>query len=471
MQTVWRRAAVVGCLALAFFLGTYTTDREFINLRPGEGPQPVVALESNHTYVQAFIARRRSITRIGLYLKPTTVPLPRGTITLSLQRDGQEIFGQSVSADFIDAHGVTQVRMPPLVTVPGERLQISVTVSPEISGRVAAYARNPDGTFNAADVPFVISGVAQPAPLAHQVYAAYRPTLAVNIAVLLIAVSILTLFPWTHRPSVFPYFLGVVISGAVTIPLMLTGVWKWELFLAIFFTVAGSYMLLRAMGASLAAAMVGSFAASLTTWWALQALGGREKMLLIAILPWLGYLRLRWRLLAVWQRGWCVAAVLAFAALYLLYGTYGAVTDALPDAALKDIFLDPYQVSTAQKISGSIVAWNNYGSYTGVFVLLLAAIGMAWRGWRYKLAVILGLLPLLVIVVAPQVRFFIVPVPHTIILTTLMIAFFSAWGLEGLRRYLPPGVTRESILRIIAVVILLDLLFVLGTTLEEAYLL
>ncbi len=460
------------CLLLAVVLGRFTTDREFINLAPTEHASNYVLLKSGSTYDQFFLSSRQSITRVGVFLKAARQNPTAGTITLTVLRAGQAVREAKIDTAFIDSEGFTQTLFrPPISTQPGEQLHLRLSVPENISGQFVAVTRAVDPSFAVAAVPFNIAGQAQPAPLAHQVYFAYRPALAPQLALLLTCLAIILLWPRLPQFSWWPLVYGAILGIAAVMPAMLLGKLPWLLVLGVWLVLTGTYYYLRSFPVRSTAAWLGAYSAALTTWWPLHTIGGQEKLLVVSLVPWLLY--------CIRQRGvWTVrkllfgaALLMSVAFLFLVAGSFIAPPELALSASLKDIFLDPYQAASAQKISGQAAAWYHFGSYLGSISLAFALVGVATHGWGQRTYLVVGMGCLLLLQLAPRLVIPHTPIPYLIIVTSFVAAYFAAWGLEQTARYLSPRRHADSILAVLTVIVLLDLLYVFSGTLEAAYLL
>lgn len=392
------------------------SDRQYISLAPTEGIPHGVVLQPGESYSQTFIATRTTLTRLGLFLRPIPNLDGREALTLELRRGNQPVAAQLIPAAFINAQDATQVRFePPVQTTLGEKLTFVVSIPSALAGQVRAQQREPDKSFSDDNVAFFIDGQQQPAPLAYQAYYDYRSPFGAQVGSLLFAAAFLLLaWPWhTHFPNLFIGGYLVLVAVLAIIPRLFISPIPWMLFLVQLAALGGMYALARRRGMSKLPALLAAQVFALTSWWPLHLLRDWRQMQLIV------------------PRA----------------------------AALKDIWLDTYQVASSIKVPGG-ASWDHYGSYIGIIATLLALIGLlttAKKQWRIAVVGILGL-------VAAQ---FWPIIPHAVILTTFAMAYFAGWGLQQLGKYLHPyGRLAMIILVILVLLSLLDMLYVLAGPLE-----
>ncbi len=449
---------ILALLSAGGLLLLVKTDREFINLAPSEGFAHGVELRSRSTYEQSFIATRSTITRLGLFFMPTTKELPDATITVTVKRADKVISEQSLSAAFIDGENFSQIRFrPPLTVTRGEQLTVSISVPPALDNALRLQQRQTDATFSPANVSFSIDGKVQDAPAAYQVFYGWRPSLAVQIGGLLILTAIIL-----PLPSLPLYVLGAAILFIMP-ALLLKSLPLIDFFYAAL-ALGGMLMLLREHKLPLMPALFGAHVFAFTTWLPLHALAGREYYAAFALLPFI---------LSPRRRPLLPVITLAIL-LIILFGDWQPITS-FPDQAanFRDIFFDPNQVPDSQKVPG--YTWDHFGSYVGIISAALAFVGFIWQGRRHKLVALIGLLGAL-LALAPfftrtLARLLPLPPSHFIILTTFAVAYFAAFGLHGLRRYLQPirhtkDYVVQTVIVLLVIIALLDLWQVAAGTLE-----
>lgn len=445
---------VITGVALAY----YRTDREFINLQPTPGAAFALPLEEGHEYAFAFTVNRDSLTRLGFTLRLLRENVPSEDVEIILRRGETIIAQQSIASAFIDSEGFTQVRFsPPLATSPGEQLEAQIIVPPALSGTLGLQLRQIDQSFRADDIQFRVDGTPSPLPPAYQAYFLYHPGLAVQIGALLCIAAVWLIIPLRRLP---PLAAGALISVVALLPVILLHGVPWSLLLAQALAWAGMYLLLERRALSFPARLVGAHVCGLTTYWALHSIGGTPSMLLLCVIPLAIYLAL-----AFPRHSWVVsglAAVIAAVSLWLAPPS----TVPLGVASLRDVFLDPYQVAEALKTPAQL-PWHHYGSYVGLFATILAALGLIrmWPKQRMVLGLLAGAL-----VIYYSGALFSWPAAYAAIVLTYLIAYLAAHGLHYLQRYLGNTALPRYLMLAISLIILLDLLFVLTTTIEAPYL-
>lgn len=455
----WHR--YLGALVLAVaggLVGHYTTDREFINLQPTPGADFVLPLDASTTYYFSFIVDRDSLTRLGLAIMPLRANLPGESVRIIVRRGDSLLADATAATPFIDAQGFTQIRFsPPIRTNPGEQLTTQIIVPESLSGALGVALRQPDGSFNPDNVQLRVNGNRWPLPLAYQAYFRYHPGLAIQVGALLIISAGLLMFPSLQNLSPFP--VGLVVAGLALLPAIVVGSYPWWVWLAQACAWAGMYHLLAHFKLSPVSRLVGAHYSGLTTYWTLHHLGDTSSLLLLSVIPFAVYMTLAWpRYRALVMSSVVGLGITAFAVL-------PAGSD-IGRASFADIFLDPYQAASAQKTSNGL-PWHHYGSYIGIFGAALALVGLLTTLWRRR--IFIGLLcgVLALYYSASLVAW---PAAYTIIIVTYLIAYAAAVGMHAMQRYLGDSPIVRYLMLAVSMVILLDVLFVVTTTLETQYL-
>lgn len=188
MKALLRATGSMLMLAAGLALFFVHTDQKVISVSPLEGQLNAIVLESNQIYQQTFSAPNDGqLSRFGLFLRPNTQPLIKGEVTVKVQSEGLTAT-QTVSTDFIDSAGATQVRFSPGIPArSGANVMVTMQVPKNLSGQIRAQARPPDESF------------------AYQVYYRQRPPLALHLASVFILAALLMLFPLPP-----PILLGLV---------------------------------------------------------------------------------------------------------------------------------------------------------------------------------------------------------------------------------------------------------------------
>lgn len=391
------------------------SDRQYISLAPTEGVAHGIVLQADATYQQTFIATRRSLTRLGIFLRlsPDSTSEP---VTIQLLRDHQVIGQQTISAAFINSNDATQVRFePPINTSLGEQLTFKISIPVGLSGKIRAQQRELDSSFSDANVSFFIDDEKQAAPLGYQAFYDYHSPFATQLGSLTLFGAVLVLV-WPWRRQYQTWFIGgylLMVGSLAIIPRLFIAPMPWLLYVVQLVVLMAMYRLMRRAGTGVIPALFAAQVFALTSWWPLH-------------------------LLANWHN---VHVLVAQA------------------ATLRDIFLDTYQVASSIKVVGG-ASWDHYGSYIGIPAALLALVGLIFQARRQWQIFLIGLAGLLAATVWPLI-------PHAIILTTFGLAYFSGWGLQQLGHYLGPQNRLITIILVaILIISLLDMLYVLAGPLE-----
>jgi hypothetical protein len=472
MSKLQKLVLAVLLFAVGAALFMVRTDREYINLVPTEGTPHGSVLMSGQSVKQTFIARRRTITRLGVFLRPAQPDIPSGNVTLTVKRGEQILAEQIIPTSFVDAEGAAQVRFdPPLKVNPSEELTLQVSVPPELTQALRLQQRLLDDTFDATNTTLTIAGVAQVNPAGYQVYFRYRPALASQLGGFMILGALLVLIP--RLPL---YILGSALLFAL--PAGIGSAHFLVLFAYAGAAMAGMLLLLQKEKVALLPALLGAHVFAFTTWLPLHAEAGRPAYALAALLPLIVVSISHYRRLTA-GRIKQLAAAMALFVLLVIYLAFPLVATSPPTgtAQPRDIFLDPNQVVAAQKVPGS--SWDHFGSYAGFINVGLVAIGIVWQARRRKFMLVLGIVGAIIAfspLTLPLASVLPLPPQHLIILTTFALAYFAAWGVQGLRHFLDPAMPASdkvvtTVIALIVLLSLLDLWQVAASTLEYGRLL
>lgn len=400
--------SIVGIIAaLALFL--VKTDREFINLTPSPGgPENSVVLEAGHTYAQTFPATRTSVSRIGLYLRPQVRSLAQGAVTVKIFVAEQLRAEQLISASFIDAEGVSEVRLAKSIPVNrGEDITLLVEVPKELSGQIRALVRTPDETFDSSYARFTIDENPQTSTLAYQVYYMYRPPLAWQVAIVILLSLFYLFFPKFFSSQKGNVTLGIMLAAAFAVPALLFGDFPWLTISITAVAFGGMSLFLHRFNLSTPAIVLGASIFAFTTWWPLH-------------------------LASNWQ--WANFPIPS-------------------PVSLQNIFLDSNQVPSAN--GGQ---FDHQGSYVGIMALVMSFLGLSATAFQRKI------LPYHTLTLLSP--FLAIMLPDLIIVTTFGLSFFAAQGLTGLQNFLGKDKLITALCWIIALLVLLDLFHVGAGTLE-----
>lgn len=471
-----KKVVALLCFVVSVPLWFVTTNRDFINLQPSEGMANSVALKSDETYEQVFIATRSTITQIGLFIHPASAIVPSGNVVIRVLKDNALLAEEKIPSEFIDAEGASYANFTDPINVQRRSsLRIQISVPKELDGMLRLQQRIPDNTFDPTNVQFIHDGEILPQPLAYQVYYQYRPPLALQLAGLLTLAAQQILFP-------LPIIYILTMAFLFMLPSVLLGTFSVAILLHTVFALAGMILLLRTDRASWLSTLTGAHVFAFTTWLPLHALGGREYYAVVALLPLVVLLAQKGKLsLRMWS---AVSLTLISFTVALLTFTDGKSRSSptFTSAHPRDVFVDPNQVPTSHKTffypsygvyPKQIEEWDHYGSYVGIMNIMLAAVGLAWRGFKNKGIVLVGVLGAL-IALTPHISITLQPIlplspQHFVILTTFSLAFFTAWGIQALQTYFGNNRITTVVIAAITVITLLDLWHVAATTLEFSY--
>lgn len=400
-------SSVAGLIAILLLL--VRTDREFINLTPSpSSTQNSVSLEAGHVYTQRFPATRSSVSRVGLYLRPQARNLTQAAVAVDILVNGQVRAQEKVSTSFIDAEGVSEIRLrSPLPVSPNAEITIVLSVPPELSGQVGILTRLPDETFNPDYAHFAIDNKPNPATLAYQVYYLYRPPLAWQVAGVILVVVLSLWFPGLVSSQKGIILFGLLLAGLYALPATLFGSLPWAVILITAIAFGCMSWFLRRFALSLPALILGASIFAFTTWWPLH-----------------------------FANDW--------------HWTNSVLGQA---ASLQNIFLDSNQIPSAN--GGN---FEHYGSYVGMIAVVLSFVGLTTTLHHKKY---LPYYTLLLLSPFPAIL-----LPDLIIITTFGLAFFAAHGLSALQKFLGKDALISALCWGIAIIVLLDLFHVGAGTLE-----
>lgn len=485
MKTLYRLLSVAVFLLAAAALFFVTSEREFVSYQPLEGELSGIILRSNTVYQQTFITDRHSISRLSLFLRPVTdQPLPDDVLGITITSSEAVLNNTVIPVSFLNRDGATQVNFSPsLATSPGDSITFVLSAPPALSGLIRVQTMDLINNPDISDISFSIGGVTQPSPLAYQLYYKYRPPLSYQLAIYLL---FLVIWLVSRRSLLHPLILAayVILSTiAFQSPAAMLTNFYWSLTLAFIVSLTGMLLLLRSYQLPPAAILVGANAFAFSTYFALHAQAGRDKLLVFSSIP-----LLIWFILVRKKPAYRLA--FGFILLLLLAGLFFAPYQSpLPRPALvanlKDILLDPNQIATADKFQASYLAlqipqgdpsailrsggWDNFGSYIGIINLSLALIGFSALARRYWYITLLGSTGLL-LAATPLTLWLVsrlfLPPQYLIILLTFALAFFASFGLSKLSRFLGPGLVTSFIIYSITIFALFDLLNVTSKTLQ-----
>lgn len=435
---------------------TVKVDRIATNLLADEGQTNGIVLTSTSNAEQSFTTNRSSISNIGFYLRPTAKHIPTGDITLTLEQLEQldQILSTiSVSSAFVDVEGITQFSpAAPINIDPASLVTASLSVSPPLDGAVRLQLRELSEEQDPSTVSLSVDNELSPRPAGFQTYSPIHPPLAIQIGSLLLLFAILLFFP----------LLPIYAIGAAlifTIPIAVPTDLKLLIFVTTAIALSGMFRLLKAYKVSPLPCLFGAHIFAFNTWFLLQLGSDRQLYSLVALLPLLYTLvAFRQAVPSVHRRILIVATVILIVVILFFSSFSSLVVDINNHAHPRDIFLDPVQSLDASKVPGA--DWSNFGAYIGLINLFAAIIGIIWKVKKYWQVAALGLIAYLLARLAPSTFF---TPQHLTIITVFSLAFFAAWGLQGLREFFSlnasPALRKiiTAIILLITLVALLDL--------------
>jgi hypothetical protein len=487
MKTIFRLTLIVLFLTAAIGLLQVNSERQFMNYEPQEGEASAVVLSADSTYTQTFTVARRSVSRIAIYLRPTSdSPLPNLPLLFTVSSPTEGLTTVNVPASFINRDGTTQIRFnPPLTTSFNDLLTLTITVPPDLSGRLRAQTINQDDNGPAPTVSFAINSQEYPSPLAFQVYYNYRPPLSYQLSLVFIflALWLMSRRPFFHSLVSTSYVL--IGSVAYVSPAVQLNHIPWLLGAACAISLTGMLLLLRSHQLTPAAVFLGAHAYAFSTYFALHAQVGRSVLLVFSLLPFIFYFIRRQRKSP--SRVFFLGGLLSLGVVVIALALFQpAAPFPAHTASLKDILLNPNQVPDADKLQAPYFAlqiphdnsseiarsggWDNYGSYLGFINVCLAIIGLLFYAKRHIAITLVGLTGLIVatvpLVTTSLLTWLWFPPQYIIILLTFALSFFAALGLFRLQKFLGPYPVTSFIVYSIMFFALFDLFNVIGKTLQ-----
>lgn len=485
MKTLCRLLLIAVFLLAAAALFLVTSEREFVSYEPLEGELSGIILRTNTSYQQTFITNRHSISRLSIFLRPATdQPLPNDVLGITITSSDAVLNNTVIPVSFLNRDGATQVNFSPsLATQPGDLITFVLSAPPALSGLIRVQPTDLINNPDISDISFSIAGAAQPSPLAFQLYYNYRPPLSYQLAIYLL---FLVIWLASRRSLLHPLILTAYVlfsTIAFLSPAAMLANFYWSLTLAFIVSLTGMLLLLRSYQLPPAAILFGANAFAFSTYFALHAQAGRDKLLVFSFIPiilWLIHVRPK----STYRLVFGLVPLLLLA--WLFFAPYQSP---LPRPALvanlKDILLDPNQIAAADKFQASYLAlqipqgdpsailrsggWDNFGSYIGIINLSLALIGFAALARRYWFTALIGSTGLLLAATPLTLllvdRLFLPP-QYLIVLLTFALAFFASFGLLKLDRFLGPGLVASFIVYSITIFALFDLLNVTSKTLQ-----
>lgn len=398
------------CGIVGVLLMQVRANQEFFNLIPTDLQHMILPLKTGTLYDQTFTVQRKSLSRLGLYMRPMgEISDPSSTVHIELIRDGKTIGYGDIPAIFIEHGGPAYVTFAePIVTKKGEQITIRITVPESLSGLIAIRQRMHDANFVQRDIVFMINGNEQEHVIAFNMFESTAPAFIRQIGGILLAfgLSLLLIKRIRKYPSIAAIAVLFIISLLDAISARDASMSYSMFAAAVFIILLVMWVLLRIAGRNNLAAVFGAAVFACSTWLPLHMITG---------------------------------------------GNIGNIL------SVRDALIDPNQIAIT----------HGAGLYTGMLASTAAIIGIfAWitllvrkRTQECEIETVIAIIGL----VAAYIAF--VPSPfangHAGILVSFAIAWFASFGMHRVQRFLG---TRDIVVRVIlsglAILTILDLLYV-----------
>jgi hypothetical protein len=254
------------------------TDQEFFNLIPTDTQTSIQALTSNTQYEQRFITGRKTITRLGIYMKPIgSVTDAASIVHVELVRDGVTIGSGDIPALSIENGGPSYVRFTePIPTTKGELLSFRISVPSSLDDVIAVRQRVYDGLFQRTEGEFFINGVLQDAVIAYNVFEMIQPSPIRQIGGMLIAFGVYLFVRWwaKPRPNLTTLLILILIACLHALPAFDASMSYWAFAGLVTLLIIPMWAFLRISGRLSLAALFGACVFVLSTWLPLQYITG-----------------------------------------------------------------------------------------------------------------------------------------------------------------------------------------------------
>ncbi len=360
------------------------TDQEFIDLPPTDEPRFIVPLSAGQTYEQRFVTYRKTITRIGAYMRPIReIPDPSAAVTFALMRGDTLLASQEVPAVFIENGGPTYARFSaPIATESGETLRMLITVPESISRTLALRTRAQDGSFSAQDAILFIDGAMQASPVAYNAFELIHPPLMKQIGASILLLGIFLLF----RKHIMRHTMAATMALLLAIALM---------------------QAIPAPDASMSYGIIAAlvFVLLLVAWWAFRIagntiLGSTFGSILFACSTWLPLHMIR---------GWDINELLS----------------------IRNTLFDPNQIAVSHGAGAYIGVLGGFMALLGICIYL--AVILQGRIRRHEVATIVAVAGGIASILAFVPSSF--ATPHAAIAVSFALAYFAAFAMSCLQRF------------------------------------
>lgn len=257
-------------IALGIALMRVRANLEFFNLIPSDPPAIVVPLDAGGTYDQVFTVQRKTVSRVGVYMRPLKeISDATLAVNITLLRNGEDIGSGAIPAIFIENGGPSYVTFAqPIATTKGERITIRITVPSALSRAIALRGRIPDATFIQQEKSFFINNEPQEHAVAYNMFETIRPAFVRQAGGILIAlgfamICIASIRRNPTRSALLALFLLALLYAMPALDASMS----YTLFAATVFTIlVPMWVLLRIAGRTHVAAIFGAAVFACSTW-------------------------------------------------------------------------------------------------------------------------------------------------------------------------------------------------------------
>lgn len=379
--------------SLVFFIHT---DRQFINLTPGEGAGLLHTIRSDEVYEQTFQSSGQTISKIGAYLVPVSAgaKTSQAVITISIHTGAGQIATADIPVSLATSSGASFVHgdMP---SNKGEDITLRITASQDAHGLIALQKRPFDETFSYQNILFTIDGEPQNYAIGYTAYENIWPPFVQQFGAILVCAGLIIVM-WNmvlRAKNITAILVLLYIALLYAIPSLNTYPTFFPIVAAL---LVGTWVALRISGRTIAASVFGAFIFACSTW-----------------LP-----------------------------LYFITG--GSAESIL---SLRDALIDPNQISVS----------HGAGGYVGIPGALFAVAGLCV--WIYRLAtrrlVATRLDSAMAILFAVSLFVAFVPSPvhhyRGIILVVYCVSWFASLSFDAMQRFLG---LRDLFIQILLIVLL-----------------
>lgn len=191
MEYIKNIAAVI-CILIGIFLFTVSSDQEFSNVPPIDDAVGALPMKAGVSYAQVFTTNRKTISRLGIYLRPLVKIRDASTSVRILLQHGDTVLGSgSVPAILIENGGPTYIRFTdPIPTFKGEPLSIVLQVPDPLDTAIGLRLREKKGDFAGTDIKLFVDTQEQQNIVAYNAFERVSPPIARQVGGMLIGLGI-----------------------------------------------------------------------------------------------------------------------------------------------------------------------------------------------------------------------------------------------------------------------------------------